>query len=395
MFTLTKQRVAGANCSAVESETTQKNGVMPKNLNIRRSRTNFVIFGVLLFVFMGFGNKVNAQTWDIGNSLPAIYAINLSEYCTPTNILSSENQEGVAISWSGAANSYNIKVYTASGNINLSQTGDVFDGEVPSYGTFAFKLFDAGELTENTRYVVYVQGVCDDGMSEWMQYTFKTDLTATAMPYCTDFENNADNNKWAISSNDCANVWTFGSTANNGGSQSMYISNDGGISHTYNTDSTSASYAYKIFEIQSSREHEISFDWRAQGESSVDYLRVFLIPETPANITKLELANTNGITATEIPEGWIALDGENKLNLSNGWRTRNVAFQAPLQGRHFLAFLWKNNEISGTQPPAAIDNLCIKRFSCVSPNDLRLLGITKQLLMLSGIIMQALLPLTM
>ena len=43
----------------METETIQKNEVSPKNL--RRSRVNFLLCGMALFVFLGVGNRVNAQ----------------------------------------------------------------------------------------------------------------------------------------------------------------------------------------------------------------------------------------------------------------------------------------------------------------------------------------------
>ena len=51
---------------AMETETIQKNEVSPKDLN-RRSRGNFLVFGMVLLAFCFFANNTMAQTWNIGN----------------------------------------------------------------------------------------------------------------------------------------------------------------------------------------------------------------------------------------------------------------------------------------------------------------------------------------
>ena len=47
----------------METGTIQKNGVSPKKLNTR-SKENFLIYGMLLLVLCGFGNKVIAQSYN-------------------------------------------------------------------------------------------------------------------------------------------------------------------------------------------------------------------------------------------------------------------------------------------------------------------------------------------
>ena len=43
-----------------------KNGVIPKGINFTRNRKNFLSIGMLLFVFLGFGNRAMGQTYNIG-----------------------------------------------------------------------------------------------------------------------------------------------------------------------------------------------------------------------------------------------------------------------------------------------------------------------------------------
>jgi len=325
---------------------------------------------------LAFFWKNNAS---LGNQQPAaIDNVNLSVvYCKPRVNPITENADGVQISWTGTANSYNVKVYTVTGSdIDLNEEADIFDDIVLPLGggNFAFISIDAGELTENTRYVFYVQGVCSDGTSNWIAVPFRTRLNSAPMPYCTDFENSADDNGWIISSSGGLNVWAIGNAVNNGGSRSMYISNDGGNSFSYTTNNFSASYAYKVFDIMSGRLYEMSFDWRANGRSNTDYLRVFLVPDNAANRAKLESGNTIDVTATELPQGWISLDDDNRLNLSNTWRTRNVEFQAT-QGRWFLTFLWVNSGNGGAQQPAAIDNVCVRQVLCIKPAGITLVEV--------------------
>ena len=175
---------------------------------------------------------------------------------------------------------------------------------------------------------------------------------AVAPPYNTGFETGNDVS-WNFANS--TNGWYIGNATNNGGSRSLYISNDGGVSNEYTiSGATSSSYAYKPF-ILAATEYTFEFDWKAYGEGGFDYLRVFIAP-TSATFTA---GDNNGIGTSGAPSGWTALDGGGKLSQSTSWQHVQSSFTPSTAGTYYLVFYWRNDGNMGTQSPAAIDNVSV------------------------------------
>ena len=164
--------------------------------------------------------------------------------------------------------------------------------------------------------------------------------------------------------NDANNQWVVGTAVSAGvGTKSLYISKDNGLTNTYNVDLKQVSFAYKDFSIPLNvSEIEISFDWRAIGEGgfvSYDYFRVWIIPasETPVAGTKLSESET------------IIMLGNKDFADKASFVREYLSFDASaFQGQSMrLVFEWINDSGSGTQPPAAIDNIVIAKDDCKAP----------------------------
>jgi hypothetical protein len=140
------------------------------------------------------------------------------------------------------------------------------------------------------------------------------------------------------------------------GTKSAYISNNNGVTNTYATNSASITHIYRDVTFPASTEpYTLSFDWKAEGESisnwSYDYLIVSLIETTdslpaPGNI------NASGTTPS------------NRLGIYNmggtGWNQANINIPASNSGTtKRLVFTWRNDNLVGAQPPAAIDNILL------------------------------------
>ena len=237
-------------------------------------------------------------------------------------------------------------------------------------------------LTPASIYNVYVKAVCGtNDESEWSRVSsFSTSMVPFIINAHSSYTENFEGTPQLMLLNAPTNKWTVGQAVNNGGEKSMYISNDNGVSNAYTVTSTQWSYAVKTFNFAAGDVH-ISFDWKANGESNYDYLRAFLVP--------LTVSFTGGIAPGEytpssfrsvVPEGWIALDGGSKLNLSTSWQTilDSVTFDSPAS--YNLVFIWANDNSSGSQPPAAIDNInvFIPTFNpCTTPSNVVVSNITE------------------
>ena len=182
----------------------------------------------------------------------------------------------------------------------------------------------------------------------------------TSFPYATGFESEQDAN-WNFVNG--SNGWFIGSAANNGGSNAMYISNDNGTSNAYNTGNSSDSYAYRYFQLDAG-EYSYSFDWLCQGESgwssnNYDYLRFYLA--TVSSDFSGSSVNTNG---------WNNLTGD--LLGQSSWQTQTGTFTITESGLYPVVLYWRNDGSSGSNPPAAIDNIALTALTCPAVTNIAL-----------------------
>lgn len=228
-------------------------------------------------------------------------------------------------------------------------------------------------MLKNTSYDVYVRAYCDDNgeVTEWVKLSVTTLQTPAEYPYSTaDF---ADANNWTLINANEVNQWSIGTAATEGAGSSLYISNDNGITHAYDTLSPSIVYAYRTIKIPAGPQ-KLSFDWKAGGKSGSDFLRVFLVPESIA----LESGKDYGIvTDTIIPNGWIEVGSEYSEKTS--WTTENVnlyishLIKEPMN----LVFCWINSSKEGDGIPAAIKNIAFEiSTECTTPEVLTAYQVT-------------------
>lgn len=211
-------------------------------------------------------------------------------------------------------------------------------------------------LAPQTAYLFFMRKVCGSDKSEIVYKSFSTIMAATALPYDEDFENG---NSWSLVNGTMTNAWTVGAAATENGN-ALYISNDGGTTFEYTVTSPVIVYAAKAFNFDKAGSYTVSYDWRANGESNYDYLRVAIVPAS----VELTAATSvpSGFSTTGLPTGWKAADGGSKLNLSNAWQNKSVVVENIVPGYYMLVFAWRNDNSTGTQNPAAVDNIHIQHL---------------------------------
>ncbi|MDY6372179.1 MAG: choice-of-anchor J domain-containing protein, partial [Bacteroidales bacterium] len=221
-------------------------------------------------------------------------------------------------------------------------------------------------LTPATVYTVTVRRICDDAsLTGAREVTFQTALVPIAsLPYSTGFEASDDTDWQFITGN--ANPWTIGSATANGGTQSLYISNDGGTSNAYTVSTATINFAARNFDLAEG-EYALSFDWKAAGESNYDFIRVFVCHDSVTPDASLIPSSS---IATATPAGWQDVVG-GKLNLQGtNWQNANGTFNIAEAGLYKVVFMWRNDASGGTQPPAAIDNVTLAALACPAPVNL-------------------------
>ncbi len=160
-------------------------------------------------------------------------------------------------------------------------------------------------------------------------------------------------NTWTIVNGTQTNKWYIGTATNNGGTKSIYISNNNSA-NAYTINRTSIVHFYKDITFPASAtEITIKFDWKGQGQANQDFMRVHLVPTT-----------TTPTAGTLLTTGQIG----GPYYLQSSWNTVTITgLDAHAGTTKRLVFTWRNNNNTGTQPPVAIDNIIIS-YTYVTPN---------------------------
>lgn len=228
--------------------------------------------------------------------------------------------------------------------------------------------YTESNLQSATEYSAYVRANCDAGdISDWERIDFTTTQIPAQLPYTCDFE--MSNPEWGFYNNSGNNKWHIGTATNNGGTKSMYISNDNGATNAYGTSYTN-NWAYRdIFFPASTNGYIISFDWKATAESCCDYMNVFI-----GNVVEITNANCSNYSS--------GFNGTTKLNSSNMNQQStftNFNYTLPgydTDGVRRLYFSWHNDGSIQNDPPAAVDNIMISEITCPIPSNLAATNIT-------------------
>lgn len=205
--------------------------------------------------------------------------------------------------------------------------------------------------------------------------------TATSLPYSTGFEDATDNASWQFA-NATVNKWCVGAAANHGGSNALYISNDGGTTNKYTDNKKNTSFAYRTFHFEA-YDYNLSFDWLGQGEDKYDGMQVLILPSNVSlegvDNTTVKLGNISGFTITTTkPQietaGYIRFHAAAPYNTSypwiycktSSWITETVGFTISQEGDYNLVFIWENDGSGGVATPSAsVDNIFVSKKACV------------------------------
>lgn len=274
---------------------------------------------------------------------------NVNPYKKPASLaLDGITSEGATASWT-------------AGSGDDSETGWDLEYKKASVETWtevhgiakATMSYEFTSLESNKAYDVRVRALyAENHESDWKSASFKTTKVTTP---ATGFTDNFETDKgWELINGTQTNKWVRGTATNNGGSNALYISNDGGTTNTY-SHTASMTFATKLFTFEAG-DYTISYDWKANGEGNYDFLRVALVP---ASVELTAGTTPSGFAYNGLPTGWQALDG-GKLNLQTDWQSKSVDITIESAGAYQIVFAWKNDGSGGNQTPAAaIDNFKI------------------------------------
>ena len=302
--------------------------------------------------YTGVGKYIAFKNPDESNSLYLdLMTLDFLPECSrPASVwVQSLDSSSATIAWSSVEDQNSWEVV-------IGQSGFNPDTVTPVTVNAPTTTFD--NLAANASYNVYVRTLCGEDVSPWSNVlSFITLTTVPAeLPYICTFEDPAENANWTFVQDYQPNQWYI-DTAIVGMDSSlhtMYISSDSGATNSYNITGSTVSWAYRDIYFSEANEFELSFDWRGYGESSYDYMRVYIGSPAPVS----EGDNT-------LPTGAIQLAN---LNQSYNWEHATFSMGASYSNTtKRLYFMWRNDGIIGTQPPAAVDNIMITPIACAQP----------------------------
>lgn len=287
--------------------------------------------------------------------------------CPPvTNIhLTAIDSNMLTIAWSENGNA-------TSWTVEYGHTG--FQQGIGTTVNVTSLPFTITGLTPNTQYDIYVTPDCTGDVVPSVMATFRTANVYVNLPLSCDFEDAAQNTIWTLANGGLVNQWHIDSAANNGGANSLFVSNDG-TSLNYTITNSTMIYAYCDIMIPTAGTYAYSFDWECQGESSYDYIRAALVPVSTELVAGTSVPS--GFGTTGLPSGWIALDGGSKLNLQSSWQTRSSDITISTPGVYHLVFAWRCDGSGGTAPAGAIDNVAFVALSCEKPTNIAVSNLTQ------------------
>lgn len=292
-------------------------------------------------------------------------AVNYIPSCMPVGNLAVSDIDSASahISWTPGREEYAWDVViiptTDSVNLDTCTINYVYD-----------PFFDADYLNASTDYTVYVRSNCDDVTSNWRQIRFITSQPYASMPYLCTFEDPAD--QWILLNGTCSNKWVVDTAVNHGGSHSLYVSNDNGQHNNYTNENCYIWACRDIYMPANLDGYVFSFDWRCVGESSYDYMNVYL--GNPASITA-------GSSLT-IPDDAELL--ASTLNQSSSFQTFSIVLPGNSNASvKRLYFMWHNDGSVENEPAAAVDNVSLDFISCAAPVNLYAYNITPESAMIN------------
>ena len=175
------------------------------------------------------------------------------------------------------------------------------------------------------------------------------------LPYTQNFDNPQTVNEYTTSWNGLTeNRWYIGTavnkeTDNASTSGAMYISKNGGDANEYNNGSETDAFAVVNVNFGEGLSYSLDFDWRALGEGTYDYLRVYMIPMESG----LVLSDAYAITP--------------KLSAQSSWQHESITFSEDYANTtQKLVFYWRNDSYGGENPPAAVDNISLIAMNCAA-----------------------------
>ena len=229
-------------------------------------------------------------------------------------------------------------------------------------------------LTPFSRYEYRVAPICASGQrADWSRTTkfFRTAQVPATVPYSYDFEDAAEWQNWntltSVSSSTRTINWYRGTAVAAAGNYSMYLSTDGGTTHSWDTTVVTNAVAFRDIDFGSvPHSYAIAFDALIGGATDAFYDGIIVFTVDPADDYEVSTA------AIHTPWGNVNdMESIGGIRHNSVW-THHELYLDGVSGVKRLVFYHFNNAGSHQRidMASAIDNLTITMQTCERPGDL-------------------------
>ena len=291
--------------------------------------------------------------------------INQAPPCPDVHGLTATTPEGssivVTFDTLGAENGWIVAYAPASENFNPETATQI---TIPSGATFPYTI---ATNVDGGNYSIAVKQNCDGAYWSYPVNLFIP--IVNPVPYAENFDDVLGITEWTVSAPNSAyagslNKWCYGTILNNtideagnltnGGA--FYVSNDNGVTNAYNGSGNAISTLSTFLAFEDDLSWELSFDWKGRGEYYYDHMEVYLLPLG-------ESLPTSTYSSYKI--------GQSKYQQSDDWTRESIVLgQEYANSVYQLVFLWYNDNMTATNPPASVDNIEVSIRSCFEISDL-------------------------
>lgn len=263
-------------------------------------------------------------------------------YCgRPTNLQSVATDTTATLSWRPHTND-NPESYTLA----YRKASDTVFTEVLTTDT----TYMLTGLQPITTYYWRLRANCSDSTSGYWSTTesFTTEQLWVGLPYNCDFEDTIENSNWQYNQFfSTSNYLYIGSAVASSGQNSLYISNDNGLTNSY-TKSVSSfiSFNRNIHFTPGYPQYQIAFDCKGGGTNELGFMQV-----------KIDGRNISGY-----------------LSDADFWTRKSITIDSSYVGTRNLQLLF--NYCTWLNSPGAFDNISIKGITLGIPGSLSTSDIT-------------------
>ncbi|MCL2028226.1 MAG: M6 family metalloprotease domain-containing protein [Bacteroidales bacterium] len=287
------------------------------------------------FDFMGGTTDPDAALTEFVD-LPNMLSSAMGAEFAPTDIKVRLKSEGIPLTSASIAWSVN----------GVAQTPKTWSGNLNTGVSEVVSLGDAN-LGIGINNIIAV--VTTDGDINSANNTISKSVRVVSPFYVENFETTPLTG-WTMINGTQTNKWHHGTATASSGTHSIYISNNGN-DNAYTLSQTNRVHLYRDITFPASSDtFDLFFDLKVMGEidgsTPYDYLEMRMVLTTVTPVAGSLL--TSGIL-------W-----GRYVNVGNNWQTVHVGLpSAYANTTQRLVFSWYNDNSSGAQPPAAIDNIAV------------------------------------